>query len=64
MPSLSVLMPAYNAERYVAEAISSILDQSFRDFEFIIIDDGSTDRTLEIIEAFAGRDSRIRVVSR
>ena len=58
-PRISVIMPTYNVEEYVAEAISSILDQTFSDFEFIIIDDGSTDKTLEIIKAF--KDSRIRL---
>jgi glycosyltransferase involved in cell wall biosynthesis len=58
-PRISVIMPTYNVEEYVAEAISSILDQTFTHFEFIIIDDGSTDKTLEIIKAF--KDSRIRL---
>ncbi|BCX12975.1 MAG: fucosyltransferase [Thermosynechococcus sp.] len=63
-PLVSVLMPVFNAERYVAEAIESILRQSFQDFEFIIIDDGSTDGTLDILKRYAARDSRIRLVSR
>ena len=58
-PRISVIMPTYNVEQYVSEAISSILEQTFSDFEFIIIDDGSTDKTLEIIKAF--KDSRIRL---
>ncbi len=57
MPKISVVMPAYNAEKYIAEAIESILSQTFRDFEFIIINDGSTDRTKEIILSFG--DARI-----
>src|ERR1700726_1508117 len=63
-PTISVLMPVYNAERYVAEAVESILSQTFADFEFIIIDDGSKDRSLAILEEYAARDPRIRLVSR
>lgn len=57
-PKVSVLLPVYNAEKFVAEAIDSILSQTFADFEFIIINDGSTDRTAEIIRNY--KDSRIR----
>lgn len=57
-PQITVLMPVYNGAAYVSDAIRSILDQSFRDFEFLIIDDGSTDNTQTIIGAFA--DARIR----
>lgn len=56
-PLLSIVMPAYNSERFVAQAIESILKQSFRDFEFIIINDGSTDKTEEIINSYT--DPRI-----
>lgn len=52
-------MPAYNAEKYIGEAIESILNQTFKDFEFIIIDDYSTDKTWEIIQDYAKKDSRI-----
>ncbi|OYX21517.1 MAG: hypothetical protein B7Z04_02805 [Rhodobacterales bacterium 32-66-9] len=61
---LSVLMPVYDCDQFVQAAIDSILNQTFRDFEFIIIDDGSKDRTAEIVEAAAARDPRIRVISR
>lgn len=53
-------MPAYNAEKYVAEAIESVLKQSFGDFEFIIVDDGSTDETLSIIRSY--QDARIKLI--
>ncbi|GHU05641.1 hypothetical protein FACS1894205_5940 [Alphaproteobacteria bacterium] len=56
-PKVSVLLPAYNAEKYIAEAIQSILDQTFTDFEFIIINDGSKDNTVKIIRQFV--DPRI-----
>ncbi|SRR5712692_7252542 len=63
-PTVSVIMPAYNSERYVEEAVESILNQSFSDFEFIIIDDGSTDTTLARLGRHAERDRRIRLSSR
>src|SRR5271157_2678892 len=63
-PRVSVALPVYNCERYVAEAIESILAQTFTDFEFLIVDDGSSDGTLPILHRFAARDSRIRVISR
>lgn len=56
-------MPAFNAELYVAESIQSILEQSFCDFELIIIDDASTDKTIEILNEYVKKDSRIRVFS-
>ncbi|MFN3314947.1 MAG: glycosyltransferase family 2 protein, partial [Hyphomonas sp.] len=61
---ISVVLPAYNAGPYIDAAIGSILSQTYPHFELIVIDDGSTDDTLARIEAFAARDSRIRVVSR
>lgn len=63
-PPVSVLMPVYNAGRYVAEAVESILGQTYADFEFLIVDDGSTDRSRAILERYAARDPRIRLVSR
>jgi glycosyltransferase involved in cell wall biosynthesis len=59
-PSLTVLMPVYNTEKYLREAIDSILQQTFTDFEFLIIDDCSTDYSPEIISSYT--DPRIRVV--
>ena len=58
-PKVSVLMPNYNAWKYISEAIQSILNQDFTDFEFIIIDDCSTDNSWEIIQEFAKKDERI-----
>jgi glycosyltransferase involved in cell wall biosynthesis len=63
-PFVSVLMPAYNAARYVAEAVESILNQSYTNFEFLIVDDGSTDDTPEILKRYAHRDPRIHLISR
>lgn len=64
MPTVSVLMPVYNAARYVADAVESILGQTFADFEFLIVDDGSTDRSRSILERYAAHDGRIRLTSR
>ena len=61
-PLVSVIMPAYNAERTIAGAISSALNQTHRNLEVICIDDGSLDNTLETAEAYAARDRRFRVV--
>lgn len=61
-PRVSVGMPVYNAERYLAQAIESILSQTFVDFALVISDNGSTDRTEEICRAYVGRDKRIRYV--
>lgn len=58
MPAISVLMSVYNGEKYLKETIDCILDQSFRDFEFIVINDGSTDDTEAIIKSF--HDPRLR----
>ena len=64
VPLISVLMPVYNAEQYIREATESILNQTFRDFEFIITDDGSTDSSREILEEYAANDPRVNLISR
>ena len=61
---ISVLMLTYNREALVGRAIESILAQTYRDFEFIIVDNGSTDRSGAVAEEYAARDSRIRVIHR
>jgi glycosyltransferase involved in cell wall biosynthesis len=60
-PWVTVLMPVYNGARYVAEAIESVLRQTHRSFELLIVDDGSTDETPRILAEYAARDERIRV---
>lgn len=60
MPKVTILMPVYNGERYLAEAIESVLNQTHEDFEFLIIDDGSIDDSISIIEYY--RDQRIRLL--
>ena len=62
-PTISILMPVYNSEDFLADAITSILEQSYSDFELIIIDDGSTDRSLLIAQKFASSDPRLKIHS-
>lgn len=61
---ISVVMPVYNGKTYLHRAILSVLNQSFSDFEFLIIDDGSTDGSSEILLEYQQKDRRIRVVAR
>jgi glycosyltransferase involved in cell wall biosynthesis len=63
-PTISVLLPAYNAERYLRGAIDSILAQTFSDFELLALDDGSSDQSLSILREYESKDSRVRVTSR
>ena len=63
-PEVSVLMSCYNASRWLREAIDSVLAQTLRDFEFIVVDDGSTDETWNIIRSYRDRDERIVAISK
>lgn len=63
-PIISVVMPVYNGGRFLAGAIESVLNQTFRDFEFIIVNDGSTDGSPAVLDGYAQRDVRIRLISR
>ena len=62
MTKVSIIMSAYNCESFLEQAIESIMNQSYKEFEFIIFDDGSTDRTKKIIQNFATNDARIIAV--
>ena len=59
MARISVVIPSYNHEKFIAEAIQSVLDQTYQDFEIIIVDDGSTDGSIEQIRTFS--DTRINI---
>lgn len=59
-PTVSVVMPVYNGERFLPESMASVLGQTFADFEFIIVDDGSTDASVEIVREYERRDARVR----
>ena len=63
-PAVSVLLPVYNTRPFLAEAIESILAQTFGDFELLIVDDGSTDGSTEVARRYSGLDGRIRLVAR
>ena len=59
---ISVILPVYNSEEYVSESITSILNQTYKNFELIIIDDGSTDNSKEICKNFIKKDNRIKYI--
>lgn len=63
MDLVSVVIPAYNAAAFVENTINTILAQTYKDFEIVVVNDGSTDNTLEILERLAKKDSRINVIS-
>src|SRR5690349_8686628 len=63
MPRLSVVVPVYNVERYLDECLASLAAQQVADFEAILIDDGSTDGSAAIAQAYADRDPRFRLIS-
>jgi teichuronic acid biosynthesis glycosyltransferase TuaG len=58
---VSIVMPAYNSEKYIREAITSVIQQTYSDWELIVVDDGSKDNTVEIIEDFSKKDSRVKL---
>ena len=62
-PKVSVILPVYNAEAYLAEAIDSILDQSLTDLELIAVDDGSSDASVDMLNAYAAKDARVQVIT-
>ena len=62
MPTISVIVPVYNVEKYIHRCVDSILDQTFTDFELILVDDGSPDNCPAICDEYAAKDSRVRVI--
>ena len=63
MPKISVIIPCYNVENYIGECLDSVINQTFEDVEILCINDGSTDNTLNILETYGERDSRIEIFS-
>lgn len=64
MPKLSVIIPVYNAEKFLSRCIESIINQTFQDLEIILVNDGSTDNSLTICQGYASKDKRIKVVDK
>ena len=62
-PLISVILPVYNGEEHLSECIESVLSQTFKDFEFIIVNDASTDNTVPMLKEFATKDNRIIIVT-
>lgn len=63
MPKISVIIPVYNTEQYLAQCLDSVLGQTFHDIEIICVNDGSTDNSLQILTQYAKRDNRIMVIN-
>ena len=61
MPSVSIIVPVYNAEKTIERCVSSILDQTYKDFELLLLDDGSTDDSGRIFDEYSKSDTRVRV---
>lgn len=61
---VSIIMPVYNSEKYVSDAIESVCNQSYKTWELLIVNDGSTDHSSKIIDDYAKKDSRIKVFHR
>ena len=61
--AISVLIPAYNAEKYIEKCLKSITEQSLKNIEIIVVNDGSIDRTLEILEKLKNEDNRIKIIT-
>jgi len=64
MPAVSVLIPCYNVEKYIRQCMDSVVGQTLRDMEILCINDGSTDSTLTVLQEYAARDSRVRIIDK
>ena len=63
-PIISIIVPVYNVEEYLQRCIDSILNQRFKDFELILVNDGSTDNSLKICKEYSLSDSRVKVINK
>lgn len=64
MPKISIVVPVYNVQKYIGECLESLVNQTFKDIEIIIVDDGSPDESYKIYEEYAEKDSRIRIIKK
>ena len=63
-PKISVIIPVYNVEKYLAECLDSVANQTLKDIEIICVNDGSTDNSLLILKEYASKDSRIKIIDK
>ena len=63
MPKISIIIPCYNAEKYINQTLDSVLAQTFKDFEVICINDGSTDNTANVLQKYATSNKQIKVIN-
>ena len=63
LPLISIIVPAYNVENYVAACLKTLIEQTYKNLEIIVINDGSTDNTLSIVNEFVSKDNRIKVIT-
>lgn len=64
MPKVSIIIPVYNVEKYLRECLDSVINQTIKDIEIICVNDGSTDNSLNILEEYALRDKRIKIINK
>lgn len=63
MPQISIVVPVYNAAKYLPRTIASVQAQTYEDWELLLVNDGSTDNSVQIIEQYATKDSRIKLIN-
>lgn len=64
MPKVSVIIPVYNVEEYIRECLTSVVNQTLKDIEIIVVNDGTTDNSLEILQEHAAKEFRIKLISK
>lgn len=64
MPRISVVVPIYNGEQYLKRCVDSVLEQTYKDIEVLLVNDGSTDDSLEILREYEQKDSRVKVIDK